>query len=85
MCTSLGGTTLLWHVSDAPAHYVDALLGAIVDIEIPIARLIGKWKVSQNRSVPDRQGVITGLQRSGDPESQQMARLVQERTDGVEG
>lgn len=74
-----------WHVSDAPSNYVDALLGAIVGIEIPIARLVGKWKASQNRPVSDRQGVITGLQGSSDPESQQMARLVQERTDRMEG
>jgi transcriptional regulator len=54
-----------WHVSDAPADYVEKLLGAIVGIEIPVTRMLGKWKFSQNRSAADRQGVITGLERDG--------------------
>jgi len=54
-----------WHVSDAPADYVEKLLGAIVGIEIPVKRMLGKWKFSQNRSAADRQGVITGLERDG--------------------
>ena len=69
-----------WRVSDAPSNYIDTLLRAIVGIEIPIANLIGKWKTSQNRSVPDRLGVIAGLSERTDTESQQMARLVRERT-----
>ena len=69
-----------WQVSDAPSNYIDAMLKAIVGIEIPIARLLGKWKASQNRSIPDRLGVIAGLTESGDGELERMARLVQERT-----
>jgi transcriptional regulator len=69
-----------WRVSDAPSTYIDAMLRAIVGLEIPIASLIGKWKASQNRSVPDRLGVIAGLKEGADSESQQMARLVRERT-----
>src|SRR5690606_8363870 len=34
-----------WHVSDAPSDFIEALLGGIVGLEIPIARLVGKWKV----------------------------------------
>ena len=41
------------------------MMGAIVGIEIPVDRLIGKWKVSQNRSAADRQGVAEGLSRDG--------------------
>jgi transcriptional regulator len=68
-----------WLVTDAPSTYVDTLLKAIVGIEIPIARLEGKWKASQNRAVADRLGVVAGLSERGDEDSQQMARLVQER------
>jgi transcriptional regulator len=68
-----------WRVSDAPSTYIDAQLRAIVGIEIPIARLVGKWKASQNRSLSDRRGVVAGLNENGDDASQQMARLVQER------
>jgi transcriptional regulator len=54
-----------WHVTDAPADYIDTMLGAIIGVEIPITRLIGKWKVSQNRPAQDRQGVVDGLSREG--------------------
>ncbi|KHN62435.1 transcriptional regulator [Dickeya fangzhongdai] len=52
-----------WQVDDAPAAFVAAQLNGIVGLEIPIATLDGKWKVSQNRTPEDRQGVIDGLQR----------------------
>ena len=54
-----------WHVSDAPGPFVAAQLKAIVGIEIPIARIEGKWKVSQNRPAVDQVGVVEGLRGSG--------------------
>jgi len=68
-----------WHVSDAPAPFIDGMLKAIMGIEMPIERLEGKWKVSQNRSDADRAGVIVGLDQIDTPESIEMARLVEER------
>jgi transcriptional regulator len=65
-----------WHVSDAPAEYVEKLLGAIVGVEIPVTRLIGKSKLSQNRSVADRQGVVAGLERDGTPAQADVAALI---------
>ncbi len=50
-----------WAVSDAPDDYVQQMLRAIVGIEIPVTRLVGKWKISQNRSETDRLGVADGL------------------------
>jgi len=50
-----------WSVDDAPDDYVQQMLRAIVGIRIPIDRLLGKWKVSQNRSPADRLGVADGL------------------------
>jgi transcriptional regulator len=52
---------LPWQVSDAPVDYIEQMLGKIVGVEIPIKRLLGKWKVSQNRPLPDRMGVVAGL------------------------
>jgi transcriptional regulator len=52
-----------WAVSDAPADFVETMLGAIVGIEIALTSLVGKWKVSQNRSAADRVGVAEGLVR----------------------
>jgi transcriptional regulator len=50
-------------VSHAPADYIEKTLGAIVGIEIPIESLTGKWKVSQNRSAADRDGVARMLEQ----------------------
>ena len=50
-----------WAVTDAPDDYVQPMLRAIVGIEIPVERLVGKWKLSQNRTPADRDGVIAGL------------------------
>jgi transcriptional regulator len=68
-----------WQVTDAPPDFVAALLNGIVGIEIPIARLEGKWKASQNRPLADRLGVVAGLANAGDAASREMARLVEER------
>lgn len=67
-----------WKVSDSPEDYIEGLLKAIVGIEIPIDRLVGKWKVSQNRSLADRGGVSRGLTTRGGDEAAAMARLVDE-------
>jgi transcriptional regulator len=68
-----------WTPDDAPAEYIEAMLAAIVGIEIPITRLEGKWKVSQNRPAADRAGVAGSLEAAGDDRSVAMARLVRER------
>lgn len=62
-----------WHVSDAPDDFIERQLQGIVGIEIPISRLEGKWKMSQNRSAADRAGVVHGLRRAGDAPSLAMA------------
>jgi len=65
-----------WRVTDAPADYIDKQLQHIVGIEIPIETLQGKWKLSQNRSRPDRQGVIAGLLAKDNPASNEIAELM---------
>jgi transcriptional regulator len=50
-----------WAVTDAPERFVEAQVKGIVGIEIDIAEIHGKWKVSQNRPVADRRGVAEGL------------------------
>jgi transcriptional regulator len=65
-----------WAVSDAPREFVDQQVKAIVGLEIPIARLDGKWKVSQNRPHADRTGVVEGLSESTDDNARAMAELV---------
>ncbi|HEV7631810.1 MAG TPA: FMN-binding negative transcriptional regulator [Steroidobacteraceae bacterium] len=70
------GQKLPWKVSDAPTEYLDRMIGAIVGVEIRIAKLVGKWKVSQNRPEPDKLGVVAGLLSKGDEQSREMAALV---------
>jgi transcriptional regulator len=50
-----------WEVDDAPADYLETQLKAIIGFEVPIAKIEGKWKMSQNRPDADRTGVISGL------------------------
>lgn len=66
-----------WKVTDAPREYIDAMLRGIVGIEIPIDTLTGKWKVSQNRTAEDKQGVVDGLRADGGEEAAAMAALVE--------
>jgi transcriptional regulator len=54
-----------WHVSDAPADYINANLRAIVGFDISITSVVGKFKGSQNRSTADRAGVRAGLGADG--------------------
>lgn len=65
-----------WKVDDAPADFVVAQMKGIVGIEIPIARIEGKWKVSQNRPETDRANVAAGFREQG---ADAMAALVAER------
>jgi transcriptional regulator len=67
-----------WKVDDAPEQYLASQMKGIIGIEIPIARIEGKWKVSQNRPEVDRAGVAAGL-REGGEQSAVMAALVAER------
>ncbi|MEU8223343.1 FMN-binding negative transcriptional regulator [Kribbella sp. NPDC048915] len=50
-----------WSVDDAPAAFVNGQLRAIVGVEIAIKRIEAKFKLSQNRSAADVEGVIAGL------------------------
>lgn len=74
--THEAGQALPWKISDAPEEYLARMIEGIVGIEIPIARLAGKWKTSQNRPEADRLGVIAGLLARGDARSRNMAVLV---------
>ena len=68
-----------WKVTDAPPDYIERQLGAIVGLEIPITRLIGKWKVSQNRPAEDRDGAVEGLRQQGDHSAVAMADLIRQQ------
>jgi transcriptional regulator len=70
-----------WAVGDAPDDYIAAQMKAIVGIEIPIERIEGKWKLSQNRPEADKAGVVAGLGSPDDPNGNAaMAALMERRS-----
>jgi transcriptional regulator len=68
-----------WKIGDAPGDYIAALTKGIVGLEMTIERLEGKWKISQNRSEQDRDGVANGLGELDTTESLAMKALVERR------
>jgi transcriptional regulator len=68
-----------WNVNDAPPDFIRAMLNGIVGIEMPIGRLEGKWKMSQNRAPADRKGVIEALRQRGDKGSGVIAEEIEGR------
>jgi transcriptional regulator len=71
-----GGRASPWAVSDAPPDFVRAQLRGIVGLRMPIARLEGKRKMSQNRSAADRAGVAAGLIASERASDRDAAALI---------
>ena len=69
-----------WQVSDAPDDYVQRMLRAIVGFEITLTSLVGKWKVSQNRSAADREGTAQGLAAAHADEMAALVRLAKPQT-----
>jgi transcriptional regulator len=66
-----------WAVGDAPAEYIEAMLRAIVGIEIPLDSLRGKWKMSQNQPAANRGGVSRGLREQADEQALAVAAWVE--------
>src|SRR5262245_22764789 len=65
-----------WAVTDAPARYVEVMLRGIVGFRFAIMRLEGKWKMSQNREIRDREGVVEGLGKRAAGDDLEIADLV---------
>jgi transcriptional regulator len=68
------GRAAPWSVTDAPAEFIQSQIKGIIGIEIAIAAIEGKWKVSQNRSEADRRAVANALEAEGDTSA--MADLI---------
>ncbi|HEY3794774.1 MAG TPA: FMN-binding negative transcriptional regulator [Bradyrhizobium sp.] len=68
-----------WNVDDAPAEFIVAQMRGIVGVEIPLSRIEGKWKMSQNRPEADRAGVVAGFREAGEA-GEKIAAIVEERS-----
>lgn len=68
-----------WKMADAPRDYVEAMVQAVVGIEIEIDQLVGKFKLSQNKEKEDREGAIQGArERGGEALASAMQGSIQE-------
>ena len=65
-----------WALSDAPESYIDVMTRGIVGFRFAIARLEGKWKMSQNRAEQDWKGVVTGLEARASGDDLEIAEAV---------
>lgn len=70
------GQPVPWSTADAPPDYIDSMLKAIVGIDLAIESIEGKYKMSQNRSRADYDGVITGMSARPAPQDQAVAALM---------
>jgi len=61
-----------------PADCAEALLDAVVAFELPITRVVGARKLSQNKGAADRARIAEGLRATGDAAAARVAALVQE-------
>ena len=68
-----------WQMQDLPEAYLRSMVNGIVGIEIRVARLDGKFKLSQNRPAADRPRIIAALERRDDPDSRAVAHLMRQR------
>ena len=55
-----------WKMGDSSSEYIDEMLAKIVGIEIEVTRLVGKWKLSQNREARDRVNAAEELRKRGE-------------------
>jgi transcriptional regulator len=77
-----GGRERPWSAADAPPDYIAQLRRGIVGVELTVTRLEGKWKMSQNRSDADIDGVVRGLASSPSDADREVAAIVDARRPG---
>lgn len=65
-----------WALTDAPETFITVMLRGIIGFRLAITRLEGKWKMSQNREMKDRDGVVRGLEKRGVGDDLEMAEII---------
>ena len=60
------GSPRPWKMTDSSPEYIDQMLSAIVGIEIEVTRMVGKWKLSQNKEARDRVNAAEELRQRGE-------------------
>lgn len=65
-----------WHRGEAPADFTDAMFQGIVGLELEITDVVGRFKVSRNRTEMDKDGVVDGLRERGRDRDHRVADAV---------
>ena len=55
-----------WKMSDSPQEFIERMVNGIVGLEVRIDRVVGKWKLGQNRTDRDRGSAADALEAQGD-------------------
>jgi transcriptional regulator len=62
------GSPRPWKMTDSSPDYISEMISKIVGIEIEITRMVGKWKLSQNKEARDRVNAAEELRKRGEQE-----------------
>ena len=54
-----------WKMGDAPPDYLDEMIARVIGVEVTVASVQVKAKLSQNKSAEDRAGLVQALQAQG--------------------
>lgn len=66
-----------WSEAEAPPEFMDAMLQGIVGLELEITDVVGRFKLSRNRTEADRAGVVEGLRERGRDRDRRVADAVE--------
>jgi transcriptional regulator len=78
------GEPVPWKMGDAPADYLSQMLSMIVGLEIEVTKLVGKWKLGQEKEDRDRRGAIAALRERGGDARNQVAEAMFAAKPGAE-
>lgn len=67
-----------WTTASQPTDFIAGMMRGLVAFEMPVERLEGKFKLSQNRPAADHAGVVEALEGDEDPLSRAVAALMRE-------
>lgn len=65
-----------WSIVDAPIDYIDAMCRALIGFKLHITDFEAKFKLSQNKSAENKQGVMDGLGQLNTPKAIKMQKLI---------
>lgn len=62
------GSARPWKMTDSSPDFIAEMISKVVGIEIRITRMVGKWKLSQNKEERDRVNAAEELRKRGELE-----------------